>query len=338
MVQKYTIFFALLFIISFGVFVYLGRSLEWGGSRSKIPEVLKEKTLEKYSYTNLRSRGYLGSQIVVGNVIKNGKDFVSQEFYFLSDGKKVAGLINFPLTPSSHKLPVIVLFRGYMDKEGYKAGGGTRHVAEYFASRGFITLAPDFLGYGASDAADSDPLRSRFETYITAANLLNSLASLPQVDDDHVFIWGHSNGGQIALTALEITGLDYPTALWAPVSKPFPFSILFYSDEASDSGKALRGVVAGFDKDYDANQYSLTSFLGWVVAPIQLQQGMADDIVLPRWSRELSKNLKGLGKEVRYLEYAGANHNFAGEIWNKAVSDDVAFYNSFLDDASLRKL
>lgn len=323
-----------LFVCFTTIFTYLG-SLWKGAFKSPLsPNMLstgpKEKPLDKYSYVNLRSRKYEKSPIMVGDMIKEGKDFVSRGFYFLSDGKKVTGLINLPKSATSRKLPVVIMFRGYIDKETYKTGDGTRHAGEYFASHGFITLAPDFLGYGGSDEPNIDPLRSRFETYVTAINLLSSISSLPEADLDHLFIWGHSNGGQIALTALEIIGANYPTVLWAPVSKPFPFSVLFYSDEASDSGKALRGVVAGFDRDYEAEQYSLTSYLDWILAPVQIQQGTADDIVLPRWSRELSKKLKDLGKTVKYSEYAGGDHNFSGGVWDRAVADDLAFYNSFL--------
>lgn len=319
-----------LFVCFTTIFTYLGSLWKSVVPKSPLSTIPIEKPLDKYSYVNLRNRKYSPSQITVGDVIKEGKDFVSRSFYFLSDGKKVTGLINFPKPIGARKLPVVAMFRGYIDQQNYKAGDGTRNAGEYFAGHGFVTIAPDFLGYGGSDATDLDPLKSRFETYTTAVNLLNSLGSIDQTDSSQIFIWGHSNGGQIALTALEITGTAYPTVLWAPVSKPFPFSVLFYSDEASDSGKALRGVVAGFDKDYEADQYSLTSYLDWTFAPIQIQQGLADDIVLPRWSRELNKNLKDLGKNVKYLEYAGGNHNFSGGVWDRAIADDLTFFNSLV--------
>ena len=35
--------------------------------------------------------------------------------------------------------------------------------------------------------------------------------------------------------------------LWAPVSKPFPYNILYYTDEAEDRGKWLRGEIAKFE-------------------------------------------------------------------------------------------
>ncbi len=74
--------------------------------------------------------------------------------------------------------PVIVMFRGYVDKERFTTGEGTRRGGELLAQNGFITLAPDFLGFGESDETSGDSLESRFQTYPTAVTLLNSIGNL----------------------------------------------------------------------------------------------------------------------------------------------------------------
>lgn len=290
----------------------------------------KPPILEEYSYPNLKTRNYLGTPIELNKVLKEDSEYTSYLFSYLSDGKKITGQVNLPKTQRlkdyENKFPVIVMLRGYVDKEIYKTGDGTRKAAAYFASHGFITLAPDFLGYGGSDEASPDSLKARFQTYVSAVNLIKSVNSLPLARKDQVFLWGHSNGGQIALSVLEITGKNYPTVLWAPVSKPFPYSILVFSDEASDSGKLLRKIVADFDNDYDANEYSLTNYLRFIQAPILLQQGVADDVVWPRWSREFAQKLEMLNKEVEYLEYPGEDHNFSSGSWSKVAAQDLDFY------------
>ena len=86
--------------------------------------------------------------------------------------------------------------------------------------------------------SQQDVFEERFQTYTTAMNLLAGIEKWERAGK--IGIWGHSNGGQIALTVLEISQKEYPTVLWAPVSKPFPYSILYYTDEAEDRGKALR--------------------------------------------------------------------------------------------------
>ena len=133
------------------------------------------------------------------------------------------------------------------------------------------------FGIWGSDNPSSDVFEERFQTYLAAVDLLASVRSLPATDPSRVGIWAHSNGGQIALTVLEVTGSTYPTTLWAPVTRAFPYSILYYTDEADDKGKALRNKLADFERDYDADLYSMVNFLDRIKAPLQLHQGTADD-------------------------------------------------------------
>lgn len=328
-------------------FIHLGKGSIWTpvsfrsplGNFKFWPPPAKEKPLAKYSFENLRRYVSAGSQISLEKVIKEEKEFTSYLFSFFSQGKKITGQANIPrvrgLNPilgfnPAEKLPVIVMLRGYIDKENYQTGDGTRKAASFFARNGFLTLAPDFLGFGGSDSAEADPIKSRFETYLTAINLISSVGSLDGADPSQIFIWGHSNGGQIALSLLEITGLNLPITLWAPVSKPFPYSVLFYSDEASDSGKMLRRVVAKFEEDYDADLYSLTNYLDWIKAPVQIHQGTLDEAVPRRWSKSLVKRFKELEKEVQYFEYLGDDHNFAQGSWPTVVARDLKFFQSYL--------
>ncbi|MBI3955309.1 prolyl oligopeptidase family serine peptidase [Candidatus Gottesmanbacteria bacterium] len=292
------------------------------------------KPLEKYSFENLKNRSYPGSMIEFGQVLNNQSDFTSQMFYFTSDGKKVSGLITYPKNVKNAS--VIVLVRGFVDQTIYETGIGSKHVGEELAKNGFLTLAPDFLGYGESASPSADPIEERFETYTTVLNLLSSIkflnrsfnnASLPiSVNPGNVGIWGHSNGGHIALAALEISGASYPTVLWAPVSKPFPYSILYYTDEYEDLGRKLRKVVADFENDYDADKYSVTSYFNWINAPIIIQQGEADEAVPLKWSDELYKTLKKLQKDVSYFTYPGEDHNFSKGSWPAMVQKDIKFY------------
>ena len=197
------------------------------------------------------------------------------------------------------------------------------------------------MGYGKSDNPSSSSIEERFQTYTTALNLLSSLENLNstlaasysgkiKADISKVGIWGHSNGGHIALSILEITGKNYPKVLWAPVSKPFPYSIFFFMDEFDDHGKALRKVVADFENDYDIELYSPSNFYSWINAPIQLHQGGNDDAVPLKWSDQLVEDLEKLGKDVTYFTYPGADHNLLPDGWSTAVQRSLNFYREKL--------
>ncbi|MEK7091203.1 MAG: alpha/beta fold hydrolase [Patescibacteria group bacterium] len=281
--------------------------------KEMVSPVVKERPLDKYTIENLGKREYK-SQIIIDDEVSPGVF----NFHFDSDGKKVTGLAHIP--KSCKKCPVIAQFRGYVDKDIYQPGVGTKRTAEVFAKNGFISLAPDGLGYGGSDNPSDDVFEERFQTYTTALNLLAGIESWDRAGK--IGIWGHSNGGQIALTVLEIlpAGRQVPTVLWAPVSKPFPYSILYYTDEADDRGRALRKKLAEFEKDYDVELYNLTNYLDRIKVPVLIQQGTADEAVPKKWTDELVKQLK-----TEYVVYAGADHNMQPQ-WGRAVTQDVQFF------------
>jgi len=297
---------------------------------SNIP--LKEKPLEKYTIENLSKRTYTKSPIVFEEPVATASSYTVLPFYFTTGGKKVTGLAHVPNTPLSNKLPVIIQFRGFADRATYVSGLGTKHSAEVFAQNGFVSLAPDFLGYGGSDKGPENVFEDRFETYTTALNLLASIPTISFVDPSKVFLWGHSNGGQIVLTVLTILGdkgIVYPASLWAPVTKIFPYSILYYTDEFEDYGKALRMELANFEKDYDTDQFAFFNYLDGIQAPIIFHQGTDDEAVPLKWSNDFVKLLQQKGKSLRYYTYPGADHNLnAG--WNTVVTRDVEFFRSYL--------
>ncbi len=280
----------------------------WWPRKVEVPRP-KEYPLLKYTIENLGKRTY-DSQIVLDDEIKMGVF----KFHFLSDGKRVNGLAHIPT--ECEKCPVIVQFRGYADVENYESGYGTAHSAEVFAKEGFISLAPDFLGYGGSAGPSADVFEARFETYTTALNLLAAIDKW-QMSNGQIGVWGHSNGGQIALTALEVTGKNYPTVLWAPVTASFPYSILYFDD---DGKKLLRQKLAKFEEDYDTDLFSLTNYLDRIFAPVLIQQGTGDRQVPYEWNRDLLTKLK-----TEYIEYAGADHNMVPS-WNEVVRKDIEFF------------
>lgn len=295
----------------------------------------KLKPLEKYQIENLSKKEIKSGKITIeGENLSKDEAFDTHLFLMEFDPilsgdnlKKTSGLVHVP--NEDGKYPIVIMFRGYIDQTIYKSGVGTQRAGEYFAKNGFITISPDFLGYAKSDKEAESIFESRFQTYTTALTLLSSINQIEGWDGENVFIWGHSNGGQIALTVLEITGREVPTTLWAPVSKPFPYSILFYTDESDDRGKLIRRELAKLEEDYDVEKYSLVNYLDRINAPLQVHQGTADDAVPIDWTNTFVKNLEKHKKDVNYYTYPGADHNLQPS-WNVVVSRDLSFFNEHL--------
>jgi len=282
-----------------------------------------------YSFDYLQQREYFQSEIKLEEVLEEEDTFTSYLFSFASDGRRITGMANIPKRKG--KLPVAILLRGWVDEEIYQTGMGTEKMADFLAKNGFLTLAPDFLGYGGSDSAFPDMLLTRFFRPITVISLLNSLESLSQADLDKVVIWSHSNGGQIALSVLEITNKNIPTSLWAPVSASFPESVLYYADEMEDKGEKLRRVIAEFEKEYDVSKYSITTYFNKINTPLIIHQGMVDEAIPLEWTDELVNQLKNLEKEVAFYQYSGENHNFTRGSASQVRKRDLEFFKKSLE-------
>lgn len=297
--------------------VFLASRLPKGALLSPLGKIPSPRPLDKYSFENLQKRAYIPSEITLERVIKKNVGYTTWLFSFKSDGLKVTGAANIPDGLSRGN---IIMLHGFVEKEIYHPGFGTENVAAAFTRNGYSTYAPDFLGYGGSDKPSPDVFEERFQTYTTILNLIASLKS-------PVGIWAHSNGGQIALSVLAISGKSIPAVLWNPVSKPFPYNILYYTDQFEDNGKSLRRVLAKFEATYDVEKYSTPNYFSRIKAPILLQQGGADTEVPQRWSDQLNENLKL--QIVNYVVYSGADHNLQLS-WNQAVTADLEFFQTEL--------
>lgn len=293
---------------------------------SELPPTPTIKPLLKYTFNNLQQYIPQPSLIQLENTLEENPQFTSYLFSYTSQQKLITGQLNIPTgaTPSAG-FPAILMIRGFIEPEVYETGMGTKKAAAYFANNGFITIAPDFLGYGSSDMPANDVIEARIEKPLHVIDLLASLKTQPHINSDKIGLWGHSNGGQITLSVLEITGISIPTTLWAPVSKPFPYSILYYTDQFDDQGKALRQVIADFEDNYNVFDYSIDKYWHQITAPLQIHQGTSDPDVSLDWTNQLVEVLEEEDIDVSYFVYRGADHNLRPS-WSAVVNRDLVFF------------
>jgi len=381
----------LIILVSFGIGFFTNQFFTSGNSELISPFVsLQENTsfpLLTYSIPNLRNREYFTSKIKLEKLISEEELYSSYVFSYTTLGKKMTGQINIPdkfTTSPTQKHSAIIMIRGYVPKEIYKTGMGTQSAAGVLANNGYITIAPDFFGFGESDPEPTDTWQARFEKPIIIIELLKSLelngvptavvetkeaptnliSSNLKIDD--LGIWAHSNGGQIALTTLQVLDETIPTTLWAPVTTPFPYSILYFSDELEDEGKEQRKWISMFEEKYNVFDFSVTQHLNLLQGPIQIQHGDADDSALIYWSEEFVKkielensrrseileNYNSVGEnassnelsqitdsaepstasaiiDLTFYKYENTDHNMVPN-WNKVIARDIQFFNKYL--------
>lgn len=350
---------ALLIFVGFGIGFYFSDKIEIPLKSPFNPTDKKqnERPLEVYTFEALRKRTYATRTIKIEKELDRQLEFVSYLFSYDALGKKMSGQINFP-TIATEDTPVIVMIRGYVPSQMYSTGVGTRNGAAAFAKAGFITVAPDFFGYGESDPEPENSWQARFEKPIAVIELIKTIreSGVPVNENGELYktnkigLWGHSNGGQIALSTLVTLEEPIPTSLWAPVTVPFPYSVLFFSDEDDDEGKGMRLWVNQLEEKYELRDFSFTQYLDGLKGPLQLHHGTADEAALKTWSDEFIQKIK-LENERRadekktaedtsqvppavvynYFEYPGADHNLQPAAnWQKVVDRDIAFFTQHL--------
>lgn len=342
MVKKVIKFFIILLIIAaasaFGWYMRGHSQKTYVLTAQKTPE---PRPLEVYQIDKIIEKGIPSGDIIIGLKTKTERGFDTYLIEFWHDPglngvrKMTSGVINIPVNQG--KYPIILMARGYVDQAIYESGMGTKNGSEYFASNGYITIAPDFLGYGGSEGESANIFETRFQTNTTFSGLIETIFSKNQQkigqeifekwDGKNIFIWAHSNGGQISLSSLVETGRYIPATLWAPVSKPFPYSILYFTDESVDRGKFIRSELAKFEELYDVEKYNFDHYLNRITSPIQIHQGTADDAVPLEWSNEFSRILKQQGMVYDYFIYPGTDHNMKPD-WNTVVERDLEFFKN----------
>lgn len=320
----------------------------------------QEYRLRQYGIEALAEYPYQTSQLQLNAATAETEDYTTHLFSYQTLGKTMSGQVHRPTSPApADGYPVVIMLRGWVPAEAYTAGLGTSAAAEVFAENGYVTLAPDFFGYGQSDPEAENSWEARFQKPLNVIELIKSAREYQQLqqaeqviklDSDRLALWGHSNGGQIALTTLEILREPIPTTLWAPVTAPFPYSILFYSDEHLDEGKEMRKWLSLFEENYDVYQFSLTKYLQRLTGFLQIHQGTADEAVPAVWNDEFTDKLE-LENERRdelraaiaestqaatleqplpnieydYYRYPGADHNLRPS-WQTVVKRDLEFF------------
>ncbi len=336
----------------------------------------KDTTLLPYTIENLSRTKVTPGKVVIEGVTAAEDDYLSAIFSFnTNDDKKMTGLMNVPRgEEATMAAGTVLMLRGYVAPSNYVSGTGTKNAGIYFAKNGFVTLAPDFLGYGDSEAAPEDSWLGRFEKPLQVKKLLVDMqnnnfecaaTNLKEIEKknekkrtaeetafldwcdnlnlavkpDELFMWAHSNGGQIALTTLEINEQMIPTTLWAPVSVGFPYSVLFFTDEYEDEGKGMRAYIASLEKNYDVFDFSHTKHLDKLPQGQQFlwHHGTADDAALIAWSDEMMNKLEIENEEreqeaqiiTTYYRYEGTDHNLR-PMWDTVIARDVEFFKSFL--------
>jgi len=270
--------------------------------------------MDAYTIPGLREREYPGGTIQVRAVLTTTEVFTRYYIDYPSDGLTITGIMQVP--PGEGPFPVIILNHGYIAASLYWSGADTWRAAEYLNSRGYLTLAPDFRGWGQSDAA-----RNYFWTgqLIDTLNAIGSLSSVAHADPQRVGMWGHSMGGGPTADAIAVDRRVKAAVIYAPTNadkaasqrwRRTPSVSLAYSDLKLEQAYREAALDYNFLK-----RVSPINYFEFVTAPVQIHSGTADTMCSPEWAKAIYQALRAAGKKASYFSYPGEGHAFDGEGW-----------------------
>ena len=125
-----------------------------------------------------------------------------------ADGNEVraSGLVSVPQKPAGAKSPVLSYQHGtiFRDAEAPSNNAVASEVAVVLASLGYIVLAPDYVGFGASRGTRhpyllAAPSAAATVDFLTAARTWRGQAGV--ADNGQLFLTGYSEGGYVTLAA-----------------------------------------------------------------------------------------------------------------------------------------
>jgi dipeptidyl aminopeptidase/acylaminoacyl peptidase len=283
--------------------------------------------LAGYTIEGLRARTYDGGTIEITHGVTETATFSKYLIHYPSDDLVITAMMNVP--KGDGPFPVVILNHGYIPPSRFWSGADTWRAADYLASQGYLTISPDFRGWGGSDQGENF---FRAGLVIDILNLISSLSSLPQADPSRVGMWGHSMGAGATTKAITIDSRIRAAVIYGPVS----------ADDRDVMGRWGPGSGGGADDSVrhayreassDREFLRLTSPINYfelVVAPVQIHQGTADKTTPPSWAEAIRDVLQAAGKQVEYFSYSGAGHAFEGENWDLFMQRVADFFDRTL--------
>lgn len=260
---------------------------------------------------DLASRQYGGSGIVVGEAVKAQRYFVQYAMYYESDGLKITGLIDIPV--SEGPFPVIIVNHGYLRQEEYQPGFDSWHMADWLAEHDYITIMPDYRNYGSSDSGPN-PFRIGFA--IDVMNLIAQLDSLPQAIPEQVGIIGHSMGGEVSMWPMilsdQVDAVVLYSSMSGDVARNWEHRWRYWRTqrEAMEATALVYGNPQDNPESYA--EISTISYLDRIRMPVMIHHGTMDQTVPYWWSEELWHLMEDAGVDVTFWPYPGGRHTLNG--------------------------
>jgi uncharacterized protein len=279
--------------------------------------------LPPYYIESLRGRQPIADRIEVRDLMFRGEGFAKYHVAWVSGGQPMTGTISIPDGPGP--FPVVIVNHGHIPPERYWIGQDSGIFGDPMAAHGFISIAPNYVGYNGSGPGD-EALTTNERIAVTVMDLIASLPSLPQADPNRLAVVGHSQGGGVSEILMVVEPRVRAVVLHAPVS----------SSEAENAVRlhARNGSWPALgDPAQNAQAYEHVSPRTYFMAsqpPTLLIQGTADHTIPGEHTQATFDALQRRGVRARLTWIPGADHDLVGADLARAVTEQEAWIRAAL--------
>ena len=210
--------------------------------------------------------------------------------------------------------PVIIFNHGFhpqpfmngrraIDGISDRPGDYYRQIPQSLARHGFLVVVPDYRGHNDSAGIDFTLQTTSARWYARdVLGIVNALQSINSIDKNHLFMLGHSMGGEVTLHVARLLGNKLSGASIWSTQLPSEISI----------------------KDTDVTP--MVSQLQLIKSPLNIHHAEGDQTTLFADSVTLAAQLTQLKKSNNLYSYASDNHLFTDDNLRLAIDRDITFF------------
>jgi dipeptidyl aminopeptidase/acylaminoacyl peptidase len=227
--------------------------------------------------------------------------------------------------------PVVIMNHDITPNKPYDTVTSDATLVDYFARKGFLVIKPDYRGVGNSEA---DPTSLAPLPYSAdVLNLISSLKTIPEADTMNVFLWGQRLGGEVALKTLEVAGDNADATIKNAVKGAVVWSPSIDPSQWGNDRTMYDGIVQNFGSPSMNPLFwqsiSVKNYLDDIKAPIEIDQGTADNIISYTSSIELYNDLVSFNKNAKLRLFSNDTHNFS-KYRTTVLDGNVTFFKKLI--------
>ena len=214
--------------------------------------------------------------------------------------------------------PVIIFNHGFhpepfmngrrsVDGISDRPGDYYRQIPQSLARHGFLVVVPDYRGHNDSAGAEFTLKETSAHWYARdVVGIVKALESINNIDKNHLFMLGHSMGGQVTLSVAGLLGDKLSGAsIWS--------TLLPTETDSRDTGLP-----------------SIVSQLKLINSPLNIHHAERDQTTLFSGSVTIANQLTQLSKPNNLYSYASDSHLFTDDNLRLAIDRDIIFFRQIM--------